>query len=781
VKLSSLLLAVGCSLSAVSAQWLEKTILLPDSLGGFHRSYECGPAVWDSAVNRVFVPMDSGVMVIDCGTRQRLGIIRTGFLTNSLCISPPNHKIYAAMDKADDAIAVIDDRTCEVITTVDVSRPRELCYDGGEDKVYCSKSSDSTLTVIDCVSDIVLTPIPVGMAGSGLLCSVSQEQKLYCAGGRNVVVIDTRADTVLTTMTLNMGCAAVRYNATSNKVYLACGSTVTGSACIIDAAADSIVAEVDFGPPAVEICWDSRDNKVYFSSEQGVVRAIDGEGDTLVSTVWAGSSGRHGLCYNPRQNKVYCAGYGSDGYMVYIIDCLTDAVSAVSAMQPACFCYDALNDRVYAESYGGDVAIIDGPTDEVIGLVMNWDDIWAVCYDARDSKLYFASRMNNTAGVIDCEEDSFAARVPVGSAPSNVCYNSRENKVYCANVWSRTISVIDAESDNVAATIMDAAWTDAMCYNSQDNKLYCPGRYGDLLVIDGASDRVVARIPASDSSYALFYNPVVNKVYRQNSADGSIDIISGNADTVLATLELESYGDMCYSSRTGNTYCGGSRIAVIGGVDDTVVATVDVGSNWLCYDSLDDLLYCPYKEQAGPYMLAVVDCANNEVLDKVLPTFSPYGRICYSPRNNWIYCARDTTVVVIEASTSQLQATIVVGAGSTIMLMASASSRTYVANVSSYMSVLRDDVQGIEETMNDERRITKNAGPTIVGGALVLEGVGSRQNTADRAELLDVSGRKILDLHTGANDVSALAPGVYFVRSTLDNRQSKMAKVVITR
>jgi hypothetical protein len=30
---------------------------------------------------------------------------------------------------------------------------------------------------------------------------------------------------------------------------------------------------------------------------------------------------------------------------------------------------------------------------------------------------------------------------------------------------------------------------------------------------------------------------------------------------------------------------------------------------------------------------------------------------------------------------------------------------------------------------------------------------------------LDVSGRKVLDLQPGANDVGYLAPGVYFIRS----------------
>jgi len=40
--------------------------------------------------------------------------------------------------------------------------------------------------------------------------------------------------------------------------------------------------------------------------------------------------------------------------------------------------------------------------------------------------------------------------------------------------------------------------------------------------------------------------------------------------------------------------------------------------------------------------------------------------------------------------------------------------------------------------------------------------------------LLDISGRKVLDLKPGANDVRQLAPGVYFVRPAV-------MKVVIAR
>jgi hypothetical protein len=87
------------------------------------------------------------------------------------------------------------------------------------------------------------------------------------------------------------------------------------------------------------------------------------------------------------------------------------------------------------------------------------------------------------------------------------------------------------------------------------------------------------------------------------------------------------------------------------------------------------------------------------------------------------------------------------------------------------------EVVGAEERTRGG--VPKTALPTIVRGVLFLPTASSRELQA--ASLLDASGRKVLDLQAGPTDVSGLAPGVYFVHSTVDNRQSEMTKVVIAQ
>jgi len=85
---------------------------------------------------------------------------------------------------------------------------------------------------------------------------------------------------------------------------------------------------------------------------------------------------------------------------------------------------------------------------------------------------------------------------------------------------------------------------------------------------------------------------------------------------------------------------------------------------------------------------------------------------------------------------------------------------------------------GIEEMANGDCRLANSA--TIVRGVLLLRADG--EGRMAKGELLDISGRKVLDLKAGTNDVSGLAPGVYFVRAVSCGLSAVSChKVVIAR
>lgn len=63
---------------------------------------------------------------------------------------------------------------------------------------------------------------------------------------------------------------------------------------------------------------------------------------------------------------------------------------------------------------------------------------------------------------------------------------------------------------------------------------------------------------------------------------------------------------------------------------------------------------------------------------------------------------------------------------------------------------------------------------TIVRGVLRYQPTANRSHQT--AELLDITGRKVMGLQPGPNDVSTLAPGVYFVRSADSRERSAVTR-----
>jgi len=98
----------------------------------------------------------------------------------------------------------------------------------------------------------------------------------------------------------------------------------------------------------------------------------------------------------------------------------------------------------------------------------------------------------------------------------------------------------------------------------------------------------------------------------------------------------------------------------------------------------------------------------------------------------------------------------------------------FAGNLAVYPVYRTGYLTGLEQAAEPEVRYKRL--PTIVRDVLSLPEAASRRPQA--SSLLDISGRKVLDLMPGANDVRGLAPGVYFVREA---QAQVVRKVLIAR
>ena len=183
----------------------------------------------------------------------------------------------------------------------------------------------------------------------------------------------------------------------------------------------------------------------------------------------------------------------------------------------------------------------------------------------------------------------------------------------------------------------------------------------------------------------------------------------------------------------------------------------------------------------------MIDGEGDSVIATVTDSANPLV-LCYDSVYDKVYVAnrspsdRPSTVTVIDGATDLIVATVGVGVGPRALCLNPGQHRVYVANASSSsISIICTAPPGIEEHLGLKVPNPEHLA-TVVHGALLLPAATSRDPQA--ASLLDVSGRQVLSLRPGVNDVRNLAPGVYFIREepqAAGNKPQVVRKIVIAQ
>jgi YVTN family beta-propeller protein len=144
-------LALGLGVSVGYGQWLETKITLPDSLGGATDPF-CLTA--DTSERYVYIGDASGrVYVVDAEAGTRVAKIPCTFVA-AVCTNTRQNKVYVA-DYGGNRVLAISCVTNQVVSTIPLGAaglPQALCYNSSDNRIYVA-SDRGDLTVIECSSD----------------------------------------------------------------------------------------------------------------------------------------------------------------------------------------------------------------------------------------------------------------------------------------------------------------------------------------------------------------------------------------------------------------------------------------------------------------------------------------------------------------------------------------------------------------------------------------------------------------------------------------------------
>jgi YVTN family beta-propeller protein len=205
----------------------------------------------------------------------------------------------------------------------------------------------------------------------------------------------------------------------------------------------------------------------------------------------------------------------------------------------------------------------------------------------------------------------------------------------------------------VGDTPTDVLW------NPTSNKVYTANsQSGSVTVIDGASNQVLATLAVAESPYALCWNSVNNKVYATCADPDWLYVIDGAGDTLLRRVRMRGYPTrMAYNARMNKLYVicyDDQMVRVYDGSADTLVAEVWLGpSGWapcqILWHPVSNRVFCSLYSVDS---LKVIECTTDRVVSQLRPGHLPYA-LCWNPVNNLVYVAAyDTTCALSQGGDS---------------------------------------------------------------------------------------------------------------------------------
>jgi DNA-binding beta-propeller fold protein YncE len=428
--------------------------------------------------------------------------------------------------------------------------------------------------------------------------------------------------------------------------------------------------------------------------------------------------------------------------------------------------------------------------------------VGCACFFPELNKLYVGDWPNGLF-VLDCS--TYQSKPEIAGQPGlqHCSWDWRDHKLYAVSAPHDTTYVYDVAHDSLVGTLtVPHEWFNDVYLSDIDVRFKPAG--DTLFEYERAADTVIRRLPVHSSCAS--WDSVGHKLYVGQGSMHKLYVYDYLGDSCLKVIDVSAIRattpDACVFSRTHRrAYVSSFQPDIdydyVGIVDtdrDTLLRVLpaevlDGLYRQVAVDEQDGKVYIASSTgiRGWPEMMWVVDCATDSVLRKFEYAHDglPDECIRWVPWSNRLYivneCGGHSYLMVFDCNTDSVIVPCMLQSDFLYDIeLDTIHRRIFVTGDTDKVFVLHDSgYAAVQETPSAAGR-AMNVSPTIVRGVLSLQGATNRKPQA--ASLLDIAGRKVLDLHPGANDVRALAPGVYFVREAQAQAQAQaVRKVVVTR
>ncbi len=487
--------------SSASGQFLEATIMLPDTLGPMNGPYHLA---WDE--------------------------------------NPAHPRLYIGGEADSGGVIVAEAITCKRLARVSTGPVKALCFVPPQGKLYVARLDTNSILVVNCATNQITSAIHTAGVVPAMQYN-AQNDHLYC-GGDQISVVDCDADTVV--RTIPVAASAFSHDSATNKLY-AGGS---GPLAVIDCASDSVVASLPEVGSAMALCLNPTAAKVYAATTDTLF-AIRADGDSVVARLPFDSL-KPLLACDPQRNRIYCTGSDRDWGILSSIDCVADTVLK-TCITPYPLTFLACNtsrDMLYVflrTAYDG-VLMYDATTGQVVTSVMTDGVPRGGGWSQTLGRLYCPPWSDGTGyslcllSAVDGSGDSIAGILPLTVKAENIVLDTVHNRLYFTygSTACGCVGVVDCAQNVVTSYEYGGANPYAMCYNPNNDRLYWRSGGSSMTVYDCSTNTRTKKVNASGDVRAMRLHLGLNKLYvfSYGSQSKSINVVDCDHDSVVKVVHL---------------------------------------------------------------------------------------------------------------------------------------------------------------------------------------------------------------------------------------------------
>lgn len=734
----------------------------------------------------MFIGGEGGdVIVADAITCERVARIRTGPM-RALCFVPAYNKLYVSTTD-EYGVVVVDCSSYEVIKRLPAaSLVTGLYYNPRVDRVYCAADP---MKIIDCVSDSVVDSLTVNATDAN--CALDGvRNKLYVGATDTFRVIDCGRDSLVASIYGLRGAQAVCFQPSAGKVYVAAGESLFA----LNTKSDTVVYRHRYDTLSAQLACDPVHNRVYYSYRSHLI-ALDCDSDSILwdYDLWARAVS---LAPVPEQDKLYIMLSALDVSWKYVIDAATgQTLREFKWDEGDWLCRSVAAERVYACRQAYVMTALDDRADTLVGVLPLGGPVARLVIDSTGNKLYFISKYTThvyRVGAVDCSINRVTSYSRVFREAWSLAYDSRDDKLYCSA--DSSIFVFDCKVDTLFKRIPLYGLSRVLVWCQNLNRLYAVSYYQDtcplMNVVDCSGDTIVKVLSLDQSIDWVHGEMLVTPEFDQiwHFSGSTYSVIDCLHDSIVDYPTGSSFTSASYSPADRKIYAAKYKYLYVMDVDtrlpiDSIPCPMRESSYIMSRQA-----YCAARagkvywtiERTYPQFadsVLTVDTHNDSIVASfVVPTQSK--QVCDDRSGDYVYFARDN-LVAVDTRTDSIVSGVHLPVHASSLLPNRKTNRFYIAGYSPddailvvYDSVIFAGVQA------------NPASPTLVARLQTLLSRSAPLRSPTEAVLFDASGRRAAALKCGPNDISQLAPGIYFLRERLQATSRKpqaVRRIVVVR